>query len=472
LGSSALGSTQAVNGDSSMPLILTGHRSAVTCLHFDESRIGVCAGRDVRMYSLRSGQLLEHLCVLKSGLLTSLDFSSTLLVTASTDCALRLFDLETMSLTRVTARKHAHDDVVTAVRLSGNERALVSASLDASLKVFDVEDGQCRTTINQGDTAGTGMLLCMDRIDEHTFLCGASGANAAAAGGGGGGGNGAEQSGPASARIALFDVRAGRVAHVQSIGSAARQQMVCSISYSSSNSALAAGGNDGSVHVLDMRMLTDNREGSGNSSGGGGGSAHAKPVLIHMPTPAQHQAEQLRRTSSPAVVPPPLAPSSLSLPGAPLPLLPLAPSPPTAASMHFETLLSQTTTTAAAPLVAPVPVVVPAALPPSPLVVRAPIQSVHLDSSRLLVCQKRLLSIFSSSSCSPLHGTGLPFAHLERQFGLEDASAFSRPTCAPQLNAFHFMRFDPELGTLALATTDAILVWLNQRHVFNTAGVR
>jgi hypothetical protein len=426
------------------------------------------------MYSLRSGQLLEHLCVLKSGLLTSLDFSSTLLVTASTDCALRLFDLETMNLTRVTARKHAHDDVVTAVRLSGNERALVSASLDASLKVFDVEDGQCRTTINQGDTAGTGMLLCMDRIDEHTFLCGASGANAATAGGGGGGGNGAEQSGPASARIALFDVRAGRVAHVQSIGSAARQQMVCSISYSSSNGALAAGGNDGSVHVLDMRMLTDNREGSGNGSSGG---ANAKPVLIHMPTPAQHQAEQqfrVNRTSSPSLVPPPLAPSSsLPLPPpTPLPLLPLAPSPPTAASMHFETLLSQTTTSAAAPLVAPVPIVAAAALPPSPLVVRAPIQSVHLDSSRLLVCQKRLFSIFSSSSCSPLHGTGLPFAHLERQFGLEDASAFSRPTCAPQLNAFHFMRFDPELGTLALATTDAILVWLNQRHVFNTAGVR
>jgi len=430
LGSSALSAEGPAVGDSSLPLILTGHRAAVTCLHFDESRIGVCAGRDVRMYSLQSGKLLEQLCVLKTGLLTSLDFSSRLLVTGSTDCALRVFDLESMELQRVTARKQGHSDVVTAVRLSANERALLSVSLDASFKVFDVQEGQCISTINQDDAAHTGMLLCMDRVDEHTFLCGASGGSAA------------DPTAAASARLALFDVRAGRVAHVQSVGSAARQQMVCSISYSASNGAVAAGGNDGSVHVLDIRMLADEKQEQGT---GGGGSGSAKPVLIHVPAPTT-----ATRMAAP----------------------PLAPSPPTGL-LHFDPLdtansSSGVTNSLLPPLTSPALSPSP---PPVPLLLRAPVQSVHLDASRLLVCQKRALSVFSAySSCSPLQGTGLPFAHLERQFGLEDAALFSRPTCNPALNAFHFMRMDSGSGTLALATTDAILVWTKQRHVFAMGG--
>ena len=98
---------------------------------------------------------------------------------------------------------------------------------------------------------------------------------------------------------------------------------------------------------------------------------------------------------------------------------------------------------------------------------RAPVQSVHLDGSRLLVCQKRAVSIFSAASSSPSQLTGLPFAHLERQLSLEDAARFTRPTCPPALNAFHYLKYSPQLQTMALATTDAVMVWLQARHVFD-----
>lgn len=412
--------TGRVLRDAGLPLILTGHRAAVTCLQFDSSRLAVSAGKDVRMYSLRSGTLLEHLSVLKSGLLTCVDFGSARLVTAGTDCVLRCFELESMQLERVTARKHAHADVVTAVRLASNERAAVTASLDASLKLWSLDDGQCVATLNEGDRARTGMLLCLDAVSEVEFVAGSS------AGGSG-------------ARVALFDVRSKGAALVAHVGREGQQQMVCSISYSASNAAIAAGGNDGGVHVLDARML-----GSGTGAG-------TRNICVEIPAPQPATA---------STAPVPHAPAATAR--APSPLL--APSSSPSSSPSPAEVLSQ----------GGVPS--PARTPPlpqgqsqsgAPLLLRAPVQSVHLDGSRLLVCQKRAVSIFSAASSSPSQLTGLPFAHLERQLSLDDAASFTRPTCPPALNAFHYLKYSPQLQTMALATTDAVMVWLQARHVFD-----
>lgn len=414
--------------DPGLPLILTGHRAAVTCLQFDSSRLAVSAGKDVRMYSLRSGTLLEHLSVLKSGLLTCVDFGSARLVTAGTDCAMRCFDLESMSLERVTARKHAHSDVVTAVRLASNERAAVTASLDASLKLWSLDDGQCVATLNEGDRARTGMLLCMDAVSEVEFVAGSS-------------------AGGTGARVALFDVRSnckGAGALVAHVGRDGHQQMVCSISYSAANAAIAAGGNDGTVHVLDARML------------GSGAGAGARNICIEIPAPVSVSVPAPQQAAG--------APAAPAAARAPSPLLAPSSSPSSSPSPAEVLALGGVPSPARTP---PLPHSQSQSQSQAPLLLRAPIQSVHLDGSRLLVCQKRAVSVFSSASSSPSHLTGLPFAHLERQLSLDEAARFSRPTCPPPLNAFHYLKYSPQLQTMALATTDAVMVWLQARHVFD-----
>lgn len=220
---------------SNMPLLLTGHRAAVTCVKFDATRMALACGPSIRVHSLSgSGALLENISVLKGnaarGLVTGVDFGARVLVASATDCALRTFDMDTLSLTRVSAKKSAHTDVVTAVKLASNERACISISLDATMKVFDVESGACLSTINQSDPARTGMLLCMDSLDplsDTTILCGA-----------------AYQG---QAKLAVFDLRCGKVVESMSVTgntgtTGTKTQMICSVSYSPSNFALAAGG--------------------------------------------------------------------------------------------------------------------------------------------------------------------------------------------------------------------------------------
>lgn len=95
-------------------------------------------------------------------------------------------------------------------------------------------------------------------------------------------------------------------------------------------------------------------------------------------------------------------------------------------------------------------------------------QSVHLDGDRLLVCQKRLVSVYSSTASTPGVSTGLPFCHLVHRVTLDHVAQWAgKPTTSSALQMFHFMKYDAKLGVMALATTDAVLVWGQQKSVFD-----
>lgn len=90
------------------------------------------------------------------------------IVTASTDCLLRLWDVQTGTELDVL---EGHQGSVQLVEVSCNGRWIVSLSSDKSIKVWDVQTRQVRCTLGTGDRAITAIALSPD----GKWVIGASG---------------------------------------------------------------------------------------------------------------------------------------------------------------------------------------------------------------------------------------------------------------------------------------------------------
>lgn len=126
--------------------------------------------------------------------------------------------------------------------------------------------------------------------------------------------------------------------------------------------------------------------------------------------------------------------------------------------------------------------------PPSFALSRAPIISVHLDTTRLLACSANALNVFSASPCMlgnkyPNHP--IPFFQKVHSFTAEMASSYSTSeignisnpqSSAPGLSTGTFelqtVAFDKYTGT-AVACSDCTLVWKNAEpsSAFQSFGI-
>ena len=113
--------------------------SSVSCLRFDLHTLLVGVERDLRVYSLADGSVLGQISRAHSAALTSVDVSTEagLVVSASRDCTLRWFALDSFHCRRHSARRGGHVETVTSVRLlpTAGGRRVASISLDGALKV-------------------------------------------------------------------------------------------------------------------------------------------------------------------------------------------------------------------------------------------------------------------------------------------------------------------------------------------------
>ena len=121
---------------------LEGHTSGVRCLQFDDSKlISGSIDATVKIWDWRKGECMATHAVHSSGIV-GLHFDSSLLATASIDKTIKIWNFNDSS--RFTLR--GHSDWVNAVRVDSASRTVLSASDDCTVKLWDLDTKSCVKT--------------------------------------------------------------------------------------------------------------------------------------------------------------------------------------------------------------------------------------------------------------------------------------------------------------------------------------
>lgn len=121
---------------------LSGHALGVRCLQFDDSKLfsGSLDGT-IKLWDLESGKLLNTLPGHTGGVI-GLHFDGTILASGSADRTIRVWNFKDRS--SVVLR--GHDDWVNAVKIDSASRTLFSASDDCTIKLWDLDTHRCIRT--------------------------------------------------------------------------------------------------------------------------------------------------------------------------------------------------------------------------------------------------------------------------------------------------------------------------------------
>ncbi|KAF4556017.1 WD domain-containing protein 4 [Elsinoe fawcettii] len=120
---------------------LTGHTSGIRCLQFDDSKLmSGSLDNTIKVWNWRTGQLLRTFNAHNGGVI-ALHFDTHFLVSGSMDHTIRVYDLR--SSTKCTFLLRGHTDWVNAVKIDSASRTLVSASDDCTVRLWDLDTKQC-----------------------------------------------------------------------------------------------------------------------------------------------------------------------------------------------------------------------------------------------------------------------------------------------------------------------------------------
>ena len=121
---------------------LTGHESGIRCLQFDDMKlISGSIDRNIKIWNWRTGECLSTYLGHAGGVL-GLHFDSTLLASGSTDKTIKIWNFEDKS----TFSLRGHTDWVNAVKLDSASRTVFSASDDCKVCLWDLDTRLCITT--------------------------------------------------------------------------------------------------------------------------------------------------------------------------------------------------------------------------------------------------------------------------------------------------------------------------------------
>ena len=121
---------------------LTGHTAGIRCLQFDDSKlISGSLDNTVKIWDWRKGECIATHAVHSSGIV-GLHFDSPLLATGSMDKTIKIWNFNDSS--RFTLR--GHTDWVNAVRVDAASRTVLSASDDCTVKLWDLDTKSCIKT--------------------------------------------------------------------------------------------------------------------------------------------------------------------------------------------------------------------------------------------------------------------------------------------------------------------------------------
>jgi F-box and WD-40 domain protein MET30 len=114
---------------------LHGHQSGIRCIQFDDTKlISGSMDRTVKVWNWRTGECLKTFPGHRGGVIT-LHFDSNILATGSVDKTVKIWNFKDNS----TFRLPGHTDWVNAVKIDSPSRTFFSASDDCTIRLWDLD---------------------------------------------------------------------------------------------------------------------------------------------------------------------------------------------------------------------------------------------------------------------------------------------------------------------------------------------
>lgn len=121
---------------------LRGHESGVRCLQFDDTKlISGSIDRSLKVWNWRTGECISTYTGHSEGVV-SLHFDSTILASGSIDKTVKIWNFKDKS----TFLLRGHTDWVNAVKVDSASRTVFSASDDCTVKLWDLDSKTCIRT--------------------------------------------------------------------------------------------------------------------------------------------------------------------------------------------------------------------------------------------------------------------------------------------------------------------------------------
>ncbi|KAL4878047.1 quinon protein alcohol dehydrogenase-like superfamily [Aspergillus karnatakaensis] len=148
---------------------LRGHESGIRCLQFDDTKlISGSMDRTIKIWNWRTGECLSTYTGHRGGVI-GLHFDASILASASVDKTVKIWNFEDKS----TFLLRGHTDWVNAVRVDTTSRTVFSASDDCTVRLWDLDTKTCIRTFH-GHVGQVQQVIPLPRefeFEDHDAEC-------------------------------------------------------------------------------------------------------------------------------------------------------------------------------------------------------------------------------------------------------------------------------------------------------------
>ncbi|CEL04811.1 Putative Sulfur metabolite repression control protein [Aspergillus calidoustus] len=148
---------------------LRGHESGIRCLQFDDTKlISGSLDRTIKVWNWRTGECISTYTGHRGGVI-GLHFDASILASGSVDKTVKIWNFEDKS----TCLLRGHTDWVNAVRVDTQSRTVFSASDDCTVRLWDLDTKTCIRTF-QGHVGQVQQVVPLPRefeFEDHDAEC-------------------------------------------------------------------------------------------------------------------------------------------------------------------------------------------------------------------------------------------------------------------------------------------------------------
>lgn len=148
---------------------LRGHESGIRCLQFDDTKlISGSMDRTIKVWNWRTGECISTYTGHRGGVI-GLHFDASILASASVDKSIKIWNFEDKS----TFLLRGHTDWVNSVRVDTPSRTVFSASDDCTVRLWDLDTKSCIRTF-QGHVGQVQQVVPLPRefeFEDHDAEC-------------------------------------------------------------------------------------------------------------------------------------------------------------------------------------------------------------------------------------------------------------------------------------------------------------